>query len=71
MLAKFLQMKNVLERDRFEGLNRKLQLRPLEFDVQKLEDGSEKVTVTEVLLILKWGGTLTHAGVKQAQDFGA
>jgi inositol hexakisphosphate/diphosphoinositol-pentakisphosphate kinase len=32
-------------------------------------DGKEK-RVTEALFILKWGGELTHAGVKQAVDYG-
>jgi hypothetical protein len=31
-LAKLIQLRNVLERDRFEGLNRKVQLRPLAYE---------------------------------------
>lgn len=32
--------------------------------------GLEVERVTEALFILKWGGELTHAGVKQAVDHG-
>jgi inositol hexakisphosphate/diphosphoinositol-pentakisphosphate kinase len=36
-----------------------------------LSNGLLKEEVTEALFILKWGGELTHAGVKQAIDFGS
>ena len=32
--------------------------------------GEEVDRVTEALFILKWGGELTYAGVKQAIDYG-
>ncbi len=38
----------------------------MEFEVGA--DGKERVI--EALFILKWGGELTHAGVKQAHDYG-
>jgi inositol hexakisphosphate/diphosphoinositol-pentakisphosphate kinase len=60
----------VLERDRFEGLNRKVQLRPLQYEKYVNSKGLEVDRVTEALFILKWGGELTHAGVKQAVDHG-
>jgi len=41
-------------------------LRPLEYEVGP--DGKERVV--EALFIQKWGGELTHAGVKQAVDYG-
>ena len=59
-IAKLIQLRNVLERDKFEGLNRKVQLRPLKWEFDKTT-GIEKVT--EALFVLKWGGELTHAGV--------
>jgi hypothetical protein len=34
-IAKLLQLKNVLERDKFEGLNRKVQLKPLKWETDK------------------------------------
>lgn len=34
------------------------------------QKGKEIERVTEALFILKWGGELTHAGVKQAVDNG-
>lgn len=33
-------------------------------------NGELEEKVTEALFILKWGGELTHAGLKQAVDFG-
>ena len=32
-IAKLIQLRNVLERDKFEGLNRKVQIRPLKFEI--------------------------------------
>ena len=59
-IAKFLQLINILERDKFEGLNRKVQLKPLKwtYDEEKQCD-----KVSEALFVLKWGGELTHSGV--------
>lgn len=63
VLSKLLQLKNVLDRDKFEGLNRKVQLKPLKWDV---DQNTGKEVVTHALFVLKWGGELTHAGVQQA-----
>jgi hypothetical protein len=52
------------KRDKFEGLNRKVQLKPLKFEPRLMLNGQLKEYVTEALFILKWGGELTHAGVK-------
>eukprot|EP00963_Diacronema_lutheri_P011878 scaffold1501_cov352-Pavlova_lutheri.AAC.21 len=71
-LNKFSVIKAVLERSttggvggRFSGVNRKAQFKPLQTSVV---DGQEKVTLS--LLILKWGGVLTHAGREQAENLG-
>ena len=88
-LAKLIQLRNVLERDRFEGLNRKVsnikpreeqmqlhqypmqvQLKPLKWEMYTNIKGVQQERVVEALFILKWGGELTHAGVKQATDNG-
>lgn len=63
-LAKLIQLRKVLERDRFEGLNRKIQLKPLKVEKYVNSKGQEVEKVVEALFILKWGGELTHAGVK-------
>ena len=60
-IAKFIQLRNVLERNKFEGLNRKVQLKPLKWEKDQ-ETGKERVS--EALFVLKWGGELTHAGVE-------
>lgn len=46
----------------FAGINRKVQLKPLAWS----EQGGER-KATELLLILKHGGVLTHAGRKQVR----
>jgi len=60
----------VLEKHNFEGLNRKVQLKPLKIEKSTNSEGKEVQRVIECLFILKWGGELTHAGMKQAVDFG-
>ena len=55
-----MQLRNVLERDKFEGLNRKVQLKPLRVEY---DPNLKKDVVKECLFVLKWGGELTHAGV--------
>lgn len=71
MLEKYDMIKYILKKDRFEGLNRKIQLKPLakreEIDVVT---GKNKIVITEVLFILKFGGELTHSGLSQALKFG-
>eukprot|EP00002_Diphylleia_rotans_P008794 TRINITY_DN1878_c0_g1_i1.p1 TRINITY_DN1878_c0_g1~~TRINITY_DN1878_c0_g1_i1.p1 ORF type:complete len:1006 (-),score=213.20 TRINITY_DN1878_c0_g1_i1:2009-5026(-) len=75
---KLYQIKDVLERksrnadqgDHFSGINRKVQMKPTK--VEERGDGeASTIVVMEVLLILKWGGELTHAGIRQAMDLGS
>ena len=66
-IAKLIQLRNVLERDKFEGLNRKVQLKPLKWEINEAEK-TEKVI--SALFVLKWGGELTHSGVEQAIKLG-
>ena len=61
-------MRDVLERFKLQGLNRKLQLKPKSF-IEDPESG-EKKSVKEVQLILKWGGNLTKLGENQAIRLG-
>jgi len=61
-LHKLVHMRDVLERWKISGLNRKLQLKPQKWN----DDG----TVKELLLILKWGGNLTMLGQRQAIALG-
>jgi inositol hexakisphosphate/diphosphoinositol-pentakisphosphate kinase len=60
-------MRDVLERWKIGGLNRKLQIKP-----RKWVDGEVEGTksASEVLLILKWGGDLTKLGEKQSINLG-
>ena len=65
-LEKFVQLVYVLEQDPFEGLNRKIQLKPVKHEeVISEQDGKcqIKYIITEALFILKFGGELTHAGL--------
>lgn len=60
-------MRDVLERWKITGLNRKLQIKPKEFG-EDPETGEKKCS--EVQLILKWGGNLTKLGEHQAIRLG-
>jgi hypothetical protein len=64
MLEKYDMKKNILKKDKFEGLNRKIQLKPLKQreEVDKIT-GENRVLITEALFILKFGGELTHSGL--------
>ncbi|XP_056866119.1 inositol hexakisphosphate and diphosphoinositol-pentakisphosphate kinase VIP1 isoform X1 [Raphanus sativus] len=63
---KLRQVKAVLEEGgHFSGIYRKVQLKPLKWD----GEGEEERPV-EALMILKYGGVLTHAGRKQAEELG-
>ncbi|KAG2288236.1 hypothetical protein Bca52824_047840 [Brassica carinata] len=63
---KLRQVKAVLEEGgNFLGIYRKVQLKPLKWD----GEGEEERPV-EALMILKYGGVLTHAGRKQAEELG-
>jgi len=63
IVQKLSQLRQVLEMSPLEGTSfyRKVQLKP-----KKMKDGA----VTEVLLILKWGGKLTWAGKTQSLALG-
>ena len=70
-LNKLLQLKMVLEKNlNFEGMTRKIQLKPLKTITIKDNDGKEIETVTEALFIFKWGGDITHSGIEQAKILG-
>ena len=70
--TRIFQIKMVLERKiHFDGLTRKIQMKPLKFQ-ETIEESSGKkiIKITQALLILKWGGSLTHAGIEQAYKLG-
>jgi inositol hexakisphosphate/diphosphoinositol-pentakisphosphate kinase len=70
-LNKLMQLKMVLEKNmNFEGMTRKIQLKPLKITIEKDQEGKEQETVTEALFIFKWGGDITHAGIEQAKLLG-
>ena len=61
----------VLERKiNFDGLTRKIQMKPLKYTELVDNNGNKIYKVTKILIILKWGGFLTHAGLDQARILG-
>ena len=66
ILYKLLHMRDVLERWKIVGLNRKLQIKPRSWEEITDDKGETSVKCTEVQLILKWGGNLTKLGEKHA-----
>ena len=69
--TKIFQIKMVLERKlNFDGLTRKIQMKPLKYIDIIDENGNKKTKVSTILIILKWGGFLTHAGIDQARILG-
>ncbi|XP_024521024.1 inositol hexakisphosphate and diphosphoinositol-pentakisphosphate kinase VIP1 [Selaginella moellendorffii] len=65
---KLRHVKAVLEEGgHFSGIYRKVQLKPQKW--QEATDGEEE-RPTEALMVLKYGGVLTHAGRKQAEELG-
>ena len=70
--TRIFQIKMVLERKiHFDGLTRKIQMKPLKFNETIDETTGKKIIkITQALLILKWGGSLTHAGIEQAYKLG-
>lgn len=55
----------------FEGLNRKIQLKPLDWETKVDPVTNETIEIVKSgLFILKWGGELTHSGIKQAEELG-
>lgn len=68
-MNKLFQLKMVLEKNlNFQGMTRKIQLKPLKFI--KGVDGKDTETVSEALFIFKWGGDITHSGIEQAKLLG-
>ncbi|KAK4779402.1 hypothetical protein SAY86_006930 [Trapa natans] len=69
---KLRQVKAVLEEGgHFSGIYRKVQLKPLDWvKVPKNNGEGEEERPTEALMVLKYGGVLTHAGRKQAEELG-
>ncbi|KAH6792068.1 Phosphoglycerate mutase-like family protein [Perilla frutescens var. hirtella] len=69
---KLRQVKAVLEEGgHFSGIYRKVQLKPLKWaKVAKANGEGEDEKPTKALMILKYGGVLTHAGRKQAEELG-
>lgn len=63
-------MRDILERWKIVGLNRKLQIKPRKFEEYTDEEGSTQERCTEVQLVLKWGGNLTKLGEKQSINLG-
>ncbi|KAE8668634.1 Inositol hexakisphosphate and diphosphoinositol-pentakisphosphate kinase [Hibiscus syriacus] len=69
---KLRQVKAVLEEGgHFSGIYRKVQLKPLKWvRVPKSNGEGEEERPVEALMVLKYGGVLTHAGRKQAEELG-
>ncbi|XP_027357795.1 inositol hexakisphosphate and diphosphoinositol-pentakisphosphate kinase VIP2-like isoform X2 [Abrus precatorius] len=68
---KLRQVKAVLEEGgHFSGIYRKVQLKPLKWVKVSKSDGEVEERPVEALMILKYGGVLTHAGRKQAEELG-
>ncbi|KAI5431971.1 inositol hexakisphosphate and diphosphoinositol-pentakisphosphate kinase VIP1 isoform X2 [Lathyrus oleraceus] len=69
---KLRQVKAVLEEGgHFSGIYRKVQLKPLKWiKVAKSNGEGEEERPVEALMVLKYGGVLTHAGRKQAEELG-
>ncbi|CAN6322971.1 unnamed protein product [Urochloa humidicola] len=71
-VEKLRQVKAVLEEGgHFSGIYRKVQLKPLKWiKVPKRNGDGQEERPIEALMILKYGGVLTHAGRKQAEELG-
>jgi inositol hexakisphosphate/diphosphoinositol-pentakisphosphate kinase len=55
----------------FSGIYRKVQLKPLKWvKIPKSDGDGEEERPVEALMVLKYGGVLTHAGRKQAEELG-
>ena len=76
MHLKLFQIKLILEQNlNFEGLTRKIQLRPRKWKKINIKDEKENIIKTkyiikEALFIIKWGGRITHSGIKQTKLLG-
>uniref|UniRef100_K3X2Z1 Inositol hexakisphosphate and diphosphoinositol-pentakisphosphate kinase n=1 Tax=Globisporangium ultimum (strain ATCC 200006 / CBS 805.95 / DAOM BR144) TaxID=431595 RepID=K3X2Z1_GLOUD len=64
-------LRDVLQRWQLVGINRKVQLKPKEYTLVPSADGTtQEKRVSKLLLIIKWGGDLTHSGEEQAEHLG-
>ena len=70
ILNKLRLMRDILEKWKIGGINRKLQIKPKEWEEFVDDEGETHVRATEVQLILKWGGNLTKLGERQAIQLG-
>ena len=61
---KLLHMRDVLERWKIGGLNRKLQMKPTQWEEYFTEDGEKILMCSQLQVVLKWGGNLTKLGEK-------
>jgi inositol hexakisphosphate/diphosphoinositol-pentakisphosphate kinase len=55
-------MRDILERWKIAGLNRKLQIKPKKWEDYVDEDGKTKTRCTAIQLVFKYGGNLTRLG---------
>jgi hypothetical protein len=69
-LYKARHIRDVLQRWKFSGLNRKLQMKPRKWIQEETPDGNNVTKCSEMQLIVKWGGDLTKLGEKQAVQLG-
>ena len=71
LYMKLFQVKLILEKNtNFEGMTRKIQLRPLKYNKIFLMNNKIDYNITEALMIVKWGGHITHSGIEQAKQLG-
>ena len=63
-------MRDILERWKIGGLNRKVQIKPKQWEEFSNEDGETSLRSTEILLILKWGENLNKLGERQSIKLG-
>lgn len=75
LLHQWQQIRDVLTNHEIGGIYRKLQMKPQQWENVNITDanGVESVVerATQVELILKWGGMLTHLGKLQSTSLGA
>ncbi|KAL5223236.1 hypothetical protein ABZP36_027949 [Zizania latifolia] len=68
---KLRQVRAVLEEGgHFSGIYRKVQLKPSNWVCMPKSNGEGEEYPIEALMVLKYGGVLTHAGRKQAEELG-
>ncbi len=69
---KLFQIRLILEKNpHFDGMTRKIQLKPLETElIEDPKSKKSKLKVKKALMILKWGGNITHSGIDQARVLG-